>query len=218
MEEFLKLFFKTLFKEKEEISLEKHPLVDIKILKKIDYKRYEIVVKKRKMVCASHIDFDIGANYWGKIFKDRYGAITISNLKKEPKIFQSVQFGSFSMPFSDILKSLKEPKKYIKIVKQQTRLQNVSSFIYCYDNGVLSFPLCIDDEIMLLQFKPNENENRIEYYFAFKNHGEFKGVVDNTRTTIKTNNSSLLKSLGAIEVNSITPLCELEVSILNIKG
>ncbi len=218
MKEFIKLFFETLFKEKEEISLDKHPLVDIKILRKIDYKRYEIAVKKRKMVCVSHIDFDIGANYWGKIYKDRYGSITISNLKKEPKIFQSIQFDSFFMPFSDILESLKEPKKYIKIVKQQTHLQNITSFIYCYDNGVLSFPLCIDNEIMLLQFKPNKNENRIEYYFAFKNYGEFKGILDNNRTTIETNNSSFLKSLGAIETDSVTPLCELEVSILNIKG
>ena len=234
IEEFLKVFFVSLFEKKydKEITLKNSPLVSIKVDKKIDYKRYVLLVNDKKITCISHKPLEIGCYYWSIISMDKDGIITLSNLLKQPDFFQNNSFFSFEMPFNDIVKNIKakDTLSYYKNIlnKQKTLdIQKVKSLLFCAQNGILSYPLFLYNEIMLLQFKiinQNLNQKRVQYYFAFKNFGCFSGTIDeNSDITLFSRYHNIIdkhkhKEIILKKETLIKPLCKISKSILDLKG
>ncbi len=234
IEEFLKVFFTSLFDKKydKEVTLENSPLVSIKVDKKIDYKRYLLSVNNKQITCISHKSLDVGYSYWCIISLDNDGIITLSNLLKQPDFFQNHSFFSFEMPFGEVVKNLKakNPLSYYQNILSKQTSQNkekIKSFLFCAKNGIFSYPLFLYNEPMLLQFKiinQNLNQKRVQYYFAFKNFGCFSGTIDeNSEVTLLSKYNNIIDSYKYKEIifkkeSIIKPLCKISKSILDLKG
>ncbi len=234
IEEFLKVFFTSLFKKKydQEVTLKNSPLVSVKVDKKIDYKRYLLLVNNKKITCISHKSLDVGYHYWCIISLDSDGIITLSNLLKLPDFFQNNSFFSFEMAFEEIVKTLKAKNAltyYQNILNKQVspNEEKIKSFLFCAKNGIFSYPLFLYNESMLLQFKiinQNLNQKRVQYYFAFKNFGCFSGIIDeNSNVTLLSKYHNIIDKHKYKEIifkkeNTIKPLCRISKSILDLKG
>ena len=234
IEEFLKIFFTSLFDKKydKEVTLENSPLVSIKVDKKIDYKRYLLLVNNKQITCVSHKPLEIESNYWCIISVDRDGIITLSNLLKQPDFFQNNSFFSFEMAFGEVVNNLKAKNPllyYQNILGKQIShsKEKIKSFLFCAKNGIFSYPLFLYNEPMLLQFKiinQNLNEKSVQYYFAFKNLGCFSGdISENGSVTVLSKYHNILDTKRYKEIifekeSIIKPLCNISKSILDIKG
>ena len=233
IENFLKHFFNSLFEKRynTEMTLKNSPLVCIKVVKKIDRKRYTLLVNEKEIICISHKPLEIGQNYWCIISIDKDGIITLSRLQKQPDFFQNNSFFSFEMAFEEIVKNLKAKdikSYYLNILNRQKLLdkKQTKTLIFCLQNGVLSYPLFLYNEIMLLQFKiinQNLNEKSVEYYFAFKNFGCFSGVVNSDKNILRLKYDNVVemeryKDIVLIKKDTIEPLCKISKNILDLKG
>lgn len=233
IEKFLKLFFNSLFEKKynTQITLKNSPLVSMQVKKKIDQKRYTLLVNEKEITCISHKSLEIGENYWCIISIDKDGIITLSELQKQPDFFQNNSFFSFELAFEEIVKNInaKDIKSYyLNILNRQKLLdkEQIKSILFCLQNSILSYPLFLYNEIMLLQFKiinENLNEKSVEYYFAFKNFGCFNGVLDNKKNILRFKYENILeiekyKNIVLIKKDIIEPLCKISKNILDLKG
>ncbi len=234
IEEFLKVFFTSLFEKKydREVTLKNSPLVSVKVDKKIDYKRYLLLVNNKKITCISHKSLDVGYHYWCIISIDSDGIITLSNLLKQPDFFQNNSFFSFEMAFGEIVKNLKAKDTlsyYQNILDKQISptKEKIKSFLFCAKNSIFSYPLFLYNEPMLLQFKIiNQNliQKRVQYYFAFKNFGSFSGTIDeNSDIKLLSKYHNIIdknryKEIVFKKEEVVKPLCEISKSILDLKG
>ncbi len=233
LEEFLKIFFNSLFEKRDsEITLKNSPLVSMEVKKKIDYKRYTLLVNKKEILCVSYKPLEVGQNYWSIISVDKHGIITLSNLSKQPDFFQNNSFFSFGISFDKIKENLraKDGLSYYKeILNKEKNLdtQKIKNLLFCADNGILSYPLFFNNERMLLQFKiinQNLNEKRVQYYFGFKNFGCFGGTVnENGNITISSKYHHIVDKIIDKEIifkkeGIVRPLCNISKSILDLKG
>lgn len=214
------------------MTLKNSPLVCIKVVKKIDHKRYTLLANEKEIICISHKSLEIGQNYWCIISIDKDGIITLSRLQKQPDFFQNNSFFSFEMAFEEIVKNLKAKdikSYYLNILNRQKLLdkKQTKTLIFCLQNGVLSYPLFLYNEIMLLQFKiinQNLNEKSVQYYFAFKNFGSFSGTIDeNSDIKLLSKYHNIIdknryKEIVFKKEEVVKPLCEISKSILDLKG
>ncbi len=222
MREFLKLFFKALLEEKRKNkSLKNSPVVSLYVKKKMDYKRYEIYIKDKKIICISHKELQTDKNYWGIIQKDSFEIITLSNLYLQPKPFQALHFIPFEMIFKeipDIISSEKYKQMYIDLLQKQKNIEQ-NSYIYCLQKKIVTFPLYLFDEIMLLQFDLTQDT---KFYFAFKNLGAFEGVISKNSIYIKYLYDSIqfpsIKELTLKKSSYIEPLCFTSSKLIDLTG
>jgi hypothetical protein len=218
-------------KKDKELTLKNSPLVSMKVYKKIDYKRYELFVNSKKIICISHKNLEVSKNYWCTISMDDDGIITLSNLQKQPGFFQQNIFFSFEIPFKKIIEDLNSHEfksSYLYTLKSQKIADKniLNKFLFCLENDTLSYPLFLNNEKMLLQFKiinKNLNEKIVQYYFAFKNYGSFFGEIKKNSPVSIVSKYHIIdtdKHGGIIfkKGKKAEPLCEISKSILDIKG
>ncbi len=242
MREFLNFFIKNVLKNNfnKDITLKDNPLVNIIVIKKIDYKRYELIINNKKLICISQKNLGILNNYWGNISQDENGITTISNLQKQPNIFQNNNFFSFDIDInkiSQIIDSHNYKKKFLNFLgskkDMEKNLSFYNQFIYLLGKDIVTISFIIKAEKIFSQFQIIQNkflnEKMIRCYFAFKSFGPFEVILKERNSKFKTEiftgyKSSLklfdMKSNNFIfkEKDKIEPIEEISSFVLDIKG
>ncbi len=236
MREFLKFFIKNILKNDftDGITLKDAPLVNILVIKKIDYKRYELMINKKKLICISHKNLETLKYYWGNISQDNNKIITLSNLQKIPEILQNDNFTFFNIKIdtiADIIDVDDCKQKFLKFLNTKKNLFLYNNFIYLLNKNIITIPFIIDNEKIFSQFKIIQNKHLnkkiVIYYFAFKNFGPFEGSFEEKNGKIKifTGYKNNLKKIDTqfddfdfnIK-NQIKPMREIGNFVLDIKG
>ncbi len=236
MREFLKLFIKNILKNDftDGITLKDAPLVNILVIKKIDYKRYELMINKKKLTCISHKNLETLKYYWGNISQDNNKFTTLSNLQKLPEILQNDNFTFFDIKIDTIADIIDEDdykQKFLKFLNTKKNPFLYNNFIYLLNKNIITIPFIIDNEKIFSQFKIMQNKHlnkkTVIYYFAFKNFGPFEGSFEEKNGKIKifTGYENNLKKIDTqfddfdFSIKSqIKPMEEIGNFVLDIKG
>ncbi len=227
MKSTLELFLKQILTNNDK-TLTDNPVVAIFIVKKLDYKRYEISIKDKKLICVSHKDLERYKHYWCNISQDINGIITLSNLTSQPKALHLQKQIYLKLQMSDIYYFIEQDflkNRYEKLITDRYESSNIDlakKLILLAQEDIYSFPVAADNELIFFQFKIRQNDNLnekiVEFYIGFKNHGPFKGIFENGKYIFYSRYDTKLDFLDPKLSTSVSPFVDISDSFLDLKG
>ncbi len=227
MRKFLEHFIEHILEQKDK-TLADNPVVDILIIKKIDYKRYEISIKNKKLICTSHKELKPYNRYWCNISQDSNGIITLSNLSIQPKALYLQKHIYLKLQITDLFYFIDQNLSkniYAKLIKDRYSSNNVDlekKLIVLAQEEIYSFPITAKNELIFFQFKISQNDNLnekiVEFYVGFKNHGPFKGIFKKNEIVFYTRYDIKMDFLNPKLSTSVFPIVDISDSFLDLKG
>lgn len=168
-------------------------LIPIKIIKKTDFDKYELLIGNKKISTTSHISLDEGASYWAELLPSKESHIQLSNLKKKPDILQLDKF-PLAFELDSILEILKldNPSEYIKQIALEglsdsdtkNEFEFFMNLLSSIEQKVLSMPFIYNNRYNILQLAPKKQS--LDFFITTNNLGIIKGNI------LKDNNNFIL--------------------------
>jgi len=209
--------------------------INVTVLKQLDASRYRLKIGRKELTTKSHKPLREGEIYWGDFSQGQGGILTLSQLWKQPRLFQShehflsatleeiVGQSTFSLRvFKDVLLDTLLAKESSKL-----HFTSFSYMLQALTKGIVHLPLLNDNKRYLLQFMPQEDA--CFFYVAFENLGPLSGKITSESLEIYTMyEKSLyflekeLSKLGMIATvgfqKEIFPLFDADELSLDLKG
>lgn len=208
--------------------------INIKVLEKLNFDRYKILLGTREFTTKSQKELEQGAKYWGSFAEGKAGIITISNLIKKPNYLQSDSY-FLDIDLKDFLTQLAEVPSPISTFKEwileslakdetgKTQFLIYSDMLLALKEGIIHLPLKYNDTATILQVKLS-NSN-MEFYCAYENLGALRGYVSKGNFDLEVLFNQTLFFLKEVDIASyikvskpIDPLYNSEKLMLDLKG
>lgn len=209
--------------------------ITVEVLKKLDSSRYRLKLGRKELTTKSHKALCEGEMYWGDFSQGQGGILTLSQLFKQPRLFQDKD-SFLETTLDDILGSnafslliFKEVLLEALLNKecQKNHFKTFSYMLLALTKGVVHLPLRYENRRYLLQFIPQDES--CTFYAAFENLGPLYGkITQDSLQLIGVYEKSLyfldkeLPKLGMIATlglqKEIHPLFDADELSLNLKG
>ncbi|MBO8086566.1 MAG: hypothetical protein J7D61_11060 [Marichromatium sp.] len=215
--------------------------IGIEVLESVGYRRYHLRVGHKEMTTRSVKELKPGERYWGNFSESKDGILTISHLRKKPKIMQHdegfILLDSFD--FLEMFVASKTPSLVFKQwilealyeTEEKALFQTLSSMLLALHEGIVHLPLQVANRQILLQWKENQrlNDSWIHFYIAYENLGALGGMVsshhlalealfERTAHFLSRHDNTLPLALSINTNDALLPLWEGESALLDIKG
>jgi hypothetical protein len=215
--------------------------IGIEVLETVGHRRYHLRVGHKEMTTRSIKELKPGERYWGNFSESKDGILTISHLRKKPKIMQRdegfILLDSFD--FLEMFVASKTPSLVFKQwilealyeTEEKALFRTLSSMLLALHEGIVHLPLQVANRQILLQWKENQrlNDSWIHFYIAYENLGALGGVVsphhlaleslfERTAYFLSQHKETLPLTLTISTNDTLLPLWEGESVLLDIKG
>ncbi len=203
--------------------------LSIKVLGKLSYNRYKLILGKREFTAKSLKELKKGESYWGDLNHTKEGIISLSNLVKKPDILDIEEFFFLNGSFCEDIKEISCDEIKRKIVREiekednRYRLLSLSYMLQALYEGVIHMPLFIEQRRVLLQLKGDGNST--VFYMGFENLGPIYGImgdrVKEIYTIFKKSFSfiyPIFEGWNIKMVNEIRPIFDPSGLLLDMKG
>ena len=163
--------------------------LSIKVLGKLSYNRYKLILGKREFTAKSLKELKKGESYWGDLNHTKEGIISLSNLVKKPDILDIEEFFLSDELFCDNLRdgdTEKFKKTVINLIskeKDRYKLLSLGYMLQALLEGVIHLPLLIENRRVLFQMKRVEEETL--FYMGFENLGPIRGFFGKNRRGVE---------------------------------
>ena len=209
--------------------------INVEVLKKLDTLRYRLKIGRKELTTKSQKPLHEGEHYWGNFSGGEGGILTLSNLTRQPLLFQHLSY-FLEIPLHDIL----QPATFSMVSFKSLLVQMLSSESLCKDafnalsfmllalnHDVVHLPLHQESKRTLLQFKAYEEGYR--FYAAFENLGPIEGTITHNGISIAAQYDKSLYFLDKVvskldKIKSLTlqhtiqPLFDAKELSLDLKG
>lgn len=183
----------------ENLSHTKHYNTTLPILLQVMEKTrtgYLLKLGSNTIEAKSLNSLQIGGKYWAIVKDSSVGEIIISNLIKQPKIFDNAKKTSLKFDINEIESLLKDAKSIEKFGENLIEKSSISNskddFLFLINSlvalnkKILNIVINDNKKDILLQIKKPKNE-KIEFSAIFNNLGVINGAIyDNQSLIIKT--------------------------------
>lgn len=220
----------------------------LEVMEKMQGIRYMLKVGNIAMETKSLKELEVGGKYWAQMGRGSTGAITLSNLIKQPNLLKDQnlplklsseamqQFLEGENPF-DVMKGFLSER--LANAESRWEFAFLSHMLMSLKQKVLTIPLHYDDEskdgLMQLRKKRVGLEECLEFYSVFANLGATWGMLWNFKDGVRLDISVmyegvarlLRENLGELEFiretnisvdSTIVPLYEFSNSLLDLEG
>jgi len=209
--------------------------VTIAVLKQIDNVRYRLKIGRKELTTKSSNPLKEGEKYWANFAEGNGGILTISNLWKQPQLFEDDGYflpTSFKEFFHSNDFSYTEFKAFL--LKQLSSESSKELFkLYAYmllalSKGIIHLPFIHEGKKVMMQFQKQADASLL-FYIAYEHLGPFYGNLgENELRMVAMYEKSLYylqkesPKLGMITHFSmqkeIKPLFDLSDVALDVKG
>jgi len=209
--------------------------VTIAVLKQIDNVRYRLKIGRKELTTKSSNPLKEGEKYWANFAEGNGGILTISNLWKQPQLFEDDGYflpTSFKEFFHSKDFSYTEFKAFL--LKQLSSESSKELFkLYAYmllalSKGIIHLPFIHEGKKVMMQFQKQADASLL-FYIAYEHLGPFYGNLgENELRMVAMYEKSLYylqkesPKLGMITHFSmqkeIKPLFDLSDVALDVKG
>ncbi len=164
--------------------------ISLKVLQNINPLKYLMRVGNATIEVKSKSTLEVGSNYWAFMGKSSVGSIIISNLQKQPKIFDlkniPLKFDAKILQefFIESKKPLESYKGFLlerlSVAQSREEFLFFSNILFSLEHNVLSFPMQYENRDSFLQLKQRKKKGKtqediIDFYAAFCNLGAVEG-------------------------------------------
>jgi hypothetical protein len=164
--------------------------IGIEVLDVLGNGRYKLKVGHKEMVTKSLKILKKSERYWGNLSESKDGILTINTLRKKPALMQNdsafILVDSFD--FLTLFLDANEPSLMLKnwllealaSCEDKNTFNTLSSMLLALHEGTVHLPLKIDSQLLLLQWRENQNLNEalVNFYIAYDNLGAIKGEIN----------------------------------------
>lgn len=210
--------------------------VSLEVLKQIDATRYRLKLGRKELTTKSSKNLKEGQKYWANFSEGKGGILTISNLWKQPQLFEEAAyflpvsleqlFESRSFSYSDfkafLLKQLSDEQLSRELFK------TYSYMLLALSKATIHLPLIYRGKKVMLQFQKQANASLI-FYIAYEHLGPLCGIITPSGFEIATMYEKSLHylqkenpKLGMITdltlQKEIKPLFDVSDLVLDVKG
>jgi len=165
--------------------------VSIEVLKQIDGLRYRLKVGRKELTTKSNQMLREGEKYWANFAEGKGGIITISNLYKQPKLFEDETYflpmileqlcESYTFSFNDfkafLLKELSDAQLSKELFKAYAYM------LLALSKATIHLPLMYEGKKVMLQLQKQTDESLI-FYIAYEHLGPIWGSIKPTEFKI----------------------------------
>jgi len=210
--------------------------VSIEVLKQIDATRYRLKLGRKELTTKSSKNLKEGQKYWANFSEGRGGILTISNLWKQPQLFEDEAyflpisleefFESKSFNYNDfkafLLKQLSDE------VLSKELFKTYSYMLLALSKATIHIPLLFKGKKVMVQFQKQADESLL-FYIAYEHLGPLLGSISPTGFEIATMYDKSLHylqkespKLGMIThftlKKELKPLFDISDLVLDLKG
>jgi hypothetical protein len=162
-----------------------HLLIPIKVIKKLDDKKYDLLIGNKEISTTSYIYLDEGIKYWAELSSSKEGGIKLSNLKKQPNILQIDEFPIyFELDSINKILCLDNPYSYIKDITLEALENSDNKFVFSFlinmlnsiEQKVLTIPFVYNNKYNFIQLSPSKNS--LKFILTTNNLGILKGIIN----------------------------------------
>lgn len=157
--------------------------INVEVLKQLDASRYRLKLGRKELTTKSHKPLREGEMYWGNFSQANGGILTLSQLYRQPTLFQNsayfldasleamIEIEQFS--FASFKEALLE--ELLKENIDKTLFKTLSYMLLALNKGVVHLPFLHENKRSLIQFSlSSEGYN---FYIASENLGPLEGKV-----------------------------------------
>jgi len=210
--------------------------VSIEVLRKVDPFRYSLKIGRKELTTKSHKELHEGQKYWANFSETKGGILTISNLWKQPDLFESDVFFlpntfeeltskngfSYDAFKTFLVNHLADP------ATSQELFITYSYMLLALSKMIIHLPFLNNGKKLLIQFQ-HEMDEKLLFYIALEHLGPLRGLIHNNELFLEIMYEKSLMylqkeqaKLGMITHLSlqkeISPLFDRSNVMLDIKG
>lgn len=159
--------------------------INVEVLKQLDASRYRLKIGRKELTTKSHKALREGEMYWGNFSQANGGILTLSQLYRQPTLFQNsayfldasleamIEIEQFS--FASFKEALLE--ELLKENIDKTLFKTLSYMLLALNKGIVHLPFLNENKRSLIQFSlSTEGYN---FYIASENLGPLEGKLRN---------------------------------------
>ena len=210
--------------------------ITIEVLRQIDSTRYRLKLGRKELTTKSHKPLEEGKKYWANFSEGKGGMLTISNLWKQPHLFQTHDYFltfSFEEFFQSKEFSYNAFKTFLlqKLCDEQLSKELFKTYAYmllALSKATIHLPFLHEGKKIIVQLQ-KQTDNSLLFYVAFENLGPLLGILSSTEIQITTMYEKSFyylqkesPKLGMIThftlQKEIKPLFDLSDMVLDLKG
>ncbi|WP_263832761.1 hypothetical protein [Sulfurospirillum oryzae] len=210
--------------------------VTIEVLKQIDALRYRLKIGRKELTTKSNQNLKVGQKYWANFFESKGGILTISNLYRQPQLFENEAYFlpiSIEQLFERKSFSFNDFKAFLLKQLSNEQLSKELFKIYGYmllalSKATIHIPLIHQGKKVMVQFQKQTDETLL-IYLAFEHLGPLWGILSQTELHISAmyeksfhylqKESAKLGIITHLTLQKeIKPLFDLSDMVLDLKG
>jgi len=157
--------------------------VSIEVIRQIDGGRYCLKVGRKELTTKSSKNLKEGEKYWANFSEGRGGILTISNLWKQPQLFED---DAYFLPitlnafFKENSFSYNEFRAFLlKQLSSETSKELFKLYAYmllALSKAIIHLPFIHEGKKVMLQFQKSADASLL-FYIAYEHLGPFYGVI-----------------------------------------
>lgn len=208
--------------------------ISIKVLEKLNFDRYKLLLGTREFTTKSQKELEKGAKYWGSFAEGKAGIITISNLTKKPNFLQrescflDIDLNEFLTQLAEVPSAISTFKEWVleNLAKEDTTKEEFlvyNDILLALKEEIIHLPLRYNSIATILQIKLVDNY--MEFYCAYENLGAIRGYVSDGKLELEVLFNQTLYFLKNTNIATcisiskpIEPLYSSNRLILDLKG
>lgn len=164
--------------------------INVEVLKQLDPSRYRLKLGRKELTTKSQKPLREGEMYWGNFSQANGGILTLSQLFRQPTLFQNKDYflDATLESLIDIeafsLTSYKEALlgELLKANIDKILFTTLSYMLLALNKGVVHLPFLSENKRTLIQF--SLQKGGYAFYIASENLGPLKGKVNNQQVWI----------------------------------
>lgn len=203
--------------------------IKLEVLEKLQGIRYMLKIGNITMETKSLTELQVGGKYWATMGKDNLGAITLSNLIKQPNIIRDSNiplrlsaenmklFLQSDNPFEAMKSFLTDRLAH---AESKWEFAFLSHMLMSLKHKVLTLPLRYDDSnkdgLMQLRKKKVQEQECLEFYAVFTNLGATSGLLWDFTEGVRLDINVMYESVASLlrhNLDSLAFIKETHISL-----
>lgn len=210
--------------------------VTIEVLKRIDAARYRLKIGRKELTTKSSKNLAEGQKYWANFSEGKGGVLTISNLYRQPGLFEDETYflplsldqllDESSFSYSDFRDFLLKQLSYEQLSKES--FKTYAYMLLALSKATVHLPLLHQEKKVMVQFQ-KQGDASLHFYIASEHLGPLWGIMSATELQIAIMYEKSFyylqkesPKLGMIThltlQKEIKPLFDLSDLVLDVKG
>ena len=210
--------------------------VTIEVVKQIDGTRYRLKVGRKELTTKSSKNLTEGQKYWANFAEGRGGVLTISNLYRQPHLFEDEAyflpisleqfFDSHNFSYSDFKAFLLKQLSNEQLSKEL--FKTYAYMLLALSKATIHLPIVHQGKKVMVQFQKSADASLL-FYIASEHLGPIWGMISQTELQIAVMYEKSLyylqkesPKLGMIThltlQKEFKPLFDLSDMVLDVKG